>query len=208
QIRYFLSNPQTPDSVITHHWRVHGGRHGNCSVFRALIPIFLLPSIRRSNKSLIAQGDIMNIRKPLIPLALLLLLPVGAFLQENMRGVKFETLVSSTKDWAGDTLSQAPAGQPELSIVRVTIAPGARLPTHKHPVLNSVYVAKGSLKVTLADRGETLTLSEGKAYIEVTDKWHFGRNEGDEPATLIIFYSGVKGVPTTIFQKETETSAP
>ncbi|MFA0813158.1 cupin domain-containing protein [Microbulbifer epialgicus] len=82
-------------------------------------------------------------------------------MQEEVKGVKFKTLVASTKDWAGDTLPSPAAGQPELSIVEVTIAPGARLPVHKHPVLNGVYVLKGSLKVTLIDRKETLTLDEG-----------------------------------------------
>lgn len=142
----------------------------------------------------------MNLLKPSAILLIFLSLSLGAQPQEDIKGVKFETLVASTKDWAGDTLPASPKGQPELSIVKVTIAPGARLPVHKHPVLNGVYVAKGSLKVTLLDQKKTLTLDEGKAFIEVTDKWHYGRNEGNEPVSLIIFYSGIKGVPTTIFK--------
>ncbi|WP_445361757.1 cupin domain-containing protein [Microbulbifer sp. EKSA005] len=144
----------------------------------------------------------MNTWKPMAALVLLLMLPLVGYLQENMQGVKFDTLVESTKDWAGDTLPQYPEGQPELSVVRVTIEPGARLPVHKHPVPNSVYVAEGTLKVTLVDQDKSLTLDEGKAYVEVTDMWHFGRNEGDKPATLIIFYAGAKGIPTTVFQKD------
>ncbi|BBM03584.1 cupin domain-containing protein [Microbulbifer sp. GL-2] len=142
----------------------------------------------------------MNLLKPSASLLIFLSLPLGAQPQEDIKGVEFETLVASTKDWAGDTLPASQKGQPELSIVKVTIAPGARLPVHKHPVLNGVYVAKGSLKVTLLDQEKTLTLDEGKAFIEVTDKWHYGHNEGNEPAILIIFYSGIKGVPTTIFK--------
>ncbi|GAB2897731.1 cupin domain-containing protein [Microbulbifer echini] len=142
--------------------------------------------------------------KSIITLLVFLLLPLSAQLQESIKGVTFKTLVASTKDWAGDTLPAPKEGQPELSIVQVTIAPGARLPVHKHPVLNGVYVAKGSLKVTLLDRKETVTLDEGRAYIEVTDKWHYGRNEGVNPVSLIIFYSGIKGVANTIYKDEPE----
>jgi len=88
----------------------------------------------------------MNPLKPSATLFIFLSLPLGAQPQEDIKGVKFETLVASTKDWAGDTLPIPPKGQPELSIVQVTIAPGARLPVHKHPVLNGIYVAKGDFK--------------------------------------------------------------
>ncbi|WP_020415401.1 hypothetical protein [Microbulbifer variabilis] len=47
-------------------------------------------------------------------------------------------------------------------------------------------------------------LGEAKAYAEVTDKWHYGRNEGNGPANLIIVYSGVKGVPTTVIKNGQE----
>ncbi|WP_445360922.1 cupin domain-containing protein [Microbulbifer sp. EKSA005] len=129
-----------------------------------------------------------------------------AFISENIFGqdktndIKFETLVSSTKDWEGHSLPKVKPGQPELTIVSVTIPVGEQMPVHKHPVLNGVYVAEGTLTIVLPGQKETLTLGAGKAFIEVTDKWHYGRNDGDTPVTIILFYSGLEGQPTTVYK--------
>jgi len=38
----------------------------------------------------------------------------------------------------------------------------------------------------------------GDAIVEVVEKWHSGRNRGDEAAEIIVFYVGGKGQPITV----------
>ncbi len=45
---------------------------------------------------------------------------------------------------------------------------------------------------------ETLHLKAGDSIVEVVDKWHYGKNEGNEAAEIIVFYAGVQGSPITI----------
>ena len=45
---------------------------------------------------------------------------------------------------------------------------------------------------------KTLHLKAGDPIVEVVDTWHYGRNDGDTPAEIIVFYAGVKGTPITV----------
>lgn len=91
----------------------------------------------------------------------------------------------------------------EVTAVMVEIGPGAETGWHKH--LNPVYayVLSGSLGVTLLD-GKKLSYAPGDVIIEVVDALHNGKNEGSEPAKLVVFYLGSEGVPLTIRQMPEE----
>ncbi|AMV72431.1 hypothetical protein JCM30471_09460 [Desulfuromonas carbonis] len=115
-------------------------------------------------------------------------------------GIKAQQLAKSTRSWNGEPLSTYPSGQPEVTILRITIPPGAKLPRHEHPVINAGVLLKGELTV-VADNGQTLHLKAGDPIVEVVETWHYGRNEGTEPAEILVFYAGVVGTPITI--KET-----
>jgi len=56
---------------------------------------------------------------------------------------------------------------------------------------------KGELTVVTKEK-ETLHLRAGDSIVEVVDKWHYEKNEGKEPAEIIVFYAGVQGSPITI----------
>ena len=45
---------------------------------------------------------------------------------------------------------------------------------------------------------ETLHLKAGDSIVEVVGRWHYGKNEGSEPAEIIVFYAGVQDKPITI----------
>ncbi len=68
---------------------------------------------------------------------------------------------------------------------------------HKHPTINAGVLLKGELTVT-KENGEILRLKPYDPIIEVTETWHYGRNDGDVPAEIIVFYAGVKHKPITI----------
>ncbi|HOZ60858.1 MAG TPA: cupin domain-containing protein, partial [Smithellaceae bacterium] len=61
---------------------------------------------------------------------------------------------------------------------------------HKHPVINAGVMIAGDLTV-ITEKNETLHLKTGDSIIEVVDKWHYGKNEGNKTAEIIVFYAGV-----------------
>ena len=101
-------------------------------------------------------------------------------------------LAKSDKSWDGSSLPMYPTSLPEISVLKITISPHTELPLHKHPIINVGYMLKGVLKVVSAEN-KTLILKEGDAIIEMVDKWHYGVNESDEPAEIVVVYAGEKG---------------
>ncbi len=88
-------------------------------------------------------------------------------------------------------------GKTEVTILKVSVPPKVQLPLHKHPVINAGVLLKGELTVVKENK-ETLHLKAGDPIIEVVNTWHYGKNEGDEVAEIIVFYAGVKGMPITV----------
>jgi quercetin dioxygenase-like cupin family protein len=67
---------------------------------------------------------------------------------------------------------------------------------HQHPYINAGVLLSGALTV-VTELDETKHLKAGDALIEVVNKWHYGRNEGSEPAVILVFYAGVASEPVT-----------
>mgnify|MGYP001045988723 CR=1 FL=1 len=109
-------------------------------------------------------------------------------------------LVRSAKSWDGALLPSYPEGQPEITILRILIPAGTRLDTHSHPVINAGVLLRGELTVLTVD-GETLRLEAGDPIVEVVGKLHYGINEGEVPAEIIVFYAGAAGIPITVIEK-------
>ena len=108
-------------------------------------------------------------------------------------------LVRSTRCWNGERLPPYPAEPPELRILRITIPAGARLPNHRHPVINAGVLTRGSLNV-VAEDGQTLELKAGDPIIEVVDTWHYGFNPGNTEAEILVFYVGTTNAPITEYK--------
>ena len=108
-------------------------------------------------------------------------------------------LVKSTQSWNGELLPAYPQGQPEISILRISIPAGTWLHTHSHPVINAGVLISGQLTVVTAD-GKTLHLKAGDPIVEVVNTLHYGINEGQVPAEIIVFYAGAVGAPITVVQ--------
>ena len=106
-------------------------------------------------------------------------------------------MLKTTTSWDGAELPSYPQGQPEVTIVKITVPKGVQLPMHQHPVINAGIVLKGEITVTKKS-GEKIILKAGDAIAEVVDQWHFGANTGDDPAEIIVFYAGVKNEPITV----------
>lgn len=108
-----------------------------------------------------------------------------------------EVMLKSDKSWDNEKLKAYPTGEPEVTILNITIPPHTKLEWHKHPVINAGILVKGQLTV-IKENGETLKLKEGDTIVELVDTWHYGKNESDEPAQIIVFYAGIKDKPITI----------
>ena len=99
----------------------------------------------------------------------------------------------------------APDGQPQITVVKVTVEPGKILPMHTHPCINAAYMVSGEATVVTKD-GRKKTVKAGEAFIELVDVWHYGHNHGTEPAEIVVFYAGTPG--TALAVKEDTGEAP
>jgi len=108
-----------------------------------------------------------------------------------------ELLLQTTQSWNGKPYTHYPTGQPQLTTIRLTIAPHTALPWHTHPFPNVVYVLSGTLTLHDKASGKTLVVHQGQAVGESVDDVHRGET-GDEPTVLLITYAGTPGVPTSI----------
>jgi quercetin dioxygenase-like cupin family protein len=137
-------------------------------------------------------------------LSIIFLLQPGCSLVRNSLGASAETtvvkeLAKTSQSWNGATLPAYPPGQPKMTILRIIIPAGARLETHSHPVINAGVLISGQLTVITKD-GETLHLQAGDPIVEVVNTLHYGINEGNVPAEIIVFYAGVVDTPITIIE--------
>lgn len=128
---------------------------------------------------------------------LAMILGLGACTAYGNAKVEVETLVKSSKSWDNKPLPAYPKGKPELRILKITIPAKTKLPLHQHPVINAGVLLSGEL-IVHSKSGEMLSLTAGDPIIEVVDKWHYGENQGDVPATIIVFYAGVENMPITV----------
>ncbi|MCF7832718.1 MAG: cupin domain-containing protein [Candidatus Marinimicrobia bacterium] len=137
-------------------------------------------------------------KKTLIVLLLIgMLTALFAVGSEGKTEVK--VLAKTSQSWNGDNLPRYSKGKPEVTILRISIPPHTDLAWHEHPEINAGVMISGELTV-ITDKQDTLHLQAGDPIVEVVDTWHFGKNEGNEPVDIIVFYAGIKGKAVTILE--------
>lgn len=110
--------------------------------------------------------------------------------------LKVTVLAKSIDAWDGKPLPAYPKGQPEITILRIVIPTGEKTPLHLHTVINAGVLLRGELDVHM-ESGQTKRLKAGDSLIEVVEKPHWGVNNGQGDAEIIVFYAGVKGEKVT-----------
>jgi len=113
--------------------------------------------------------------------------------QQSSGPVQFEPLMQSTSSWDGTPYKAYPTGQPQLSVVKVTLAPHTTMKWHTHAVPNAGYVLSGEVTVE-SKNGAKKHFTAGQVIPETVDIVHRGVS-GDQPTVLIVFYAGTPGVP-------------
>jgi quercetin dioxygenase-like cupin family protein len=135
-------------------------------------------------------------RKLFYVLCLMVLLPAYAS-AADANGINTDVLSKTGSSWDGKVLPDYAKDKPEITILRIKIAPGAQLPLHKHLVINAGLLLSGELTVVTEDN-KRLHLKAGESIVEVVNTWHYGKNEGDKEAEIVVFYAGIAGAPITI----------
>ncbi len=108
-----------------------------------------------------------------------------------------EVLLKTTSTWDRAEYQKLKIKTPEVTVLKIIINVGEELPMHKHDLVNIAYVKKGTLTVVTDDNKE-ITLHTGEAIPELIGNYHYGKNTGNEPVELIVFYLGEKGTPLSV----------
>ena len=112
-----------------------------------------------------------------------------------------DVLLKTTSTWDNAEYKKLKIKTPEVSVLKIVINVNEELPMHKHDLVNIAYVKKGTLTV-ITDNHKEITLHEGEVLPELIGKYHYGKNTGDEPVELIVFYIGEKGTPLSVNKEQ------
>lgn len=112
-------------------------------------------------------------------------------------GVSSKLLIKTGLTADGRKIAYPVTDQPEVTALTVELAPGAETGWHKHTIPVYGYVLSGAIDVEL-EGGKTCQYKAGDAIIEVVNTFHNGRNRGLVPVSLVVFYTGIQGVPNVI----------
>ena len=104
-----------------------------------------------------------------------------------------EILTQSTSAWDGTPYVSYPAGRPQLTILKITVAAHSTMEWHSHPLPNAGYVLSGELTIERED-GTKEHFVAGQAVTETVNSVHRGIT-GAERTVLIVFYPGTPGLP-------------
>ena len=137
----------------------------------------------------------MRLYNPCVIATLSLLTAATGYGVEPSAAIKVQTLMRTSTTWAGQPI-RYPDGPAEVTGLLIEIAPGAETGWHAHPVPSFAMVLEGTLTVRLKD-GRKRTLRAGEAVAEVVDTLHNGRNAGEVPVKLVVFYTGAVAQPLT-----------
>lgn len=137
----------------------------------------------------------MNIVAQFTLATLLCFSQIPSFALDASQSIKITPLLKSTTSWNGAPLAY-PAGEAEVTGMVVEIAVGAETGWHSHSVPSFGMMLEGRLEVSLKD-GRTKTLHQGDALIEVVNTLHNGKNIGDTPVKIVVFYAGAVGSQLT-----------
>lgn len=131
-----------------------------------------------------------------------ILLMSNSILPQELNKVNTKVLIKTRSSWDGSALPSYPKGKPEITILEITIPPKTMLPVHKHPEINAGVLLAGELTVK-TQSGKVLYLKAGDPIVETVNTWHYGENDGNKPAKIIVFYAGINGKPLTIIRHST-----
>ena len=106
------------------------------------------------------------------------------------------TPVFSTTTTASGQPIVLPQANAQVIVSTYDIAPGAKLPVHKHPSPRYAYVLSGTLRVTEQASGRTFDYQTGQFIVEVLNAWHFGEKSAPTRSASWSSTRSRRGTPT------------
>ncbi|KUL30164.1 cupin domain-containing protein [Chlorobium limicola] len=129
--------------------------------------------------------------------------PAGSLHAEEYRNVTARKVLVTGKTSDGKKVRYPRTNDAEITVLVVDVPPGGSTGWHHHPVPVYAYMLEGELAVEM-ENGTVNLFRKGDAIIEMVDTAHNGYNPGNEKASLVVFYTGVVGVPNVIKEKMPE----
>jgi quercetin dioxygenase-like cupin family protein len=126
--------------------------------------------------------------------------PFKAFATDENPDLKVTPLLKTTTSWDGKPIVY-PKGQSEVTTLIVEIAPEGETGWHEHPVPSFGYIMEGELELKLAT-GQVKILHSGDVLPESVGVLHNGRNIGEEPVKILVFYMGEVGSKLSVAHPE------
>jgi quercetin dioxygenase-like cupin family protein len=120
-----------------------------------------------------------------------------AFADGYTGNIQVRTLLKTDTTSLGQVIDWEAIEHPEVTAIEVVIPPGGETGWHRHPVHGYAYVLEGELTL-VTETGETLVFGPGRAFAEMVDVRHNGKNLGDIPVRLVAFFTGEKGLQITV----------
>ena len=84
--------------------------------------------------------------------------------ENRQRAVLSETLLRTGSSWDGEPYKSYLSGQPELTILKITLAPHTKLEWHSHPMPNAAYIIYGELTLERKEMEKSSILPLAKQF--------------------------------------------
>ncbi len=126
-----------------------------------------------------------------------LTLTACASTHEHKETITSTQLIKTTTTWDGKAIHYPTDEKAQVTALMIEIPVNAETGWHRHPVPSFAMIVQGTLDVTLRD-GSVNHLKAGDPLVEVVDTAHNGRNTGDVPVKIMVFYTGTLNSVLTI----------
>ena len=135
-----------------------------------------------------------------VPLAALCALILGGPIAQALEAspVVVKELSKSLTNDVGQPI-RLPRGKLQLVVSTYDIAPGAKLPQHRHPYQRYAYVLQGELNVVQVGRTSRI-YKPGEFIAESVDRWHYGETVGTVPVKLLVIDQLPPGKASTLLR--------
>lgn len=134
---------------------------------------------------------------------LMLAAPLSA---QAAEGVKVVPMLNTEVTSSGQPI-MLPGGHVRVITSTYEIAPGAKLPEHKHIYPRYGYLMSGQLRITNVETGKSTTFNPGDFIIELLGQWHKAESIGTDPIKLLVIDQVPKGQDNTVLRDKDAAAA-
>jgi quercetin dioxygenase-like cupin family protein len=99
-----------------------------------------------------------------------------------------------------------PRGHVRVITSTYEIAPGAKLPEHKHIYPRYGYLMSGQLRVTNVETGTSTIFNPGDFIIESLGQWHTAESIGTDPIRLLVIDQVPKGQDNVVLRNRDDAA--